>query len=188
MKAPSDLGEECPPMEEELVKVHKYFCTVLTCATLVATINSGDQSKLVLEHQAEENNLCSWLSFVPAVLVHNNEVIAAVACGPHSPALASSAASGSLHVNIVQNAPLAGPSEQGEPASEMGRCSGDGPLLSATTAIANLYVADSHQVDPHFAEGAHGPGCLIVRSGRSHLHFVGNHPKWERYIFEIKFH
>jgi hypothetical protein len=64
-------------MEENLVNVHKHFRTVLACATLFMTINGGGQSKLVLEHWAEENNLPLLLSLVPAVLVHNVEVIAA---------------------------------------------------------------------------------------------------------------
>ena len=99
------LDEEHPPMDEKLKDAHKHFRTVLACATLVATINGGGQSKLVSEHQAEENNLRSLLSYVPTVLVRNNEVIAAVAHGPHPHTLASGAASGSLHLNIVQNAP-----------------------------------------------------------------------------------
>jgi hypothetical protein len=172
-------------MEEELVKVHKHFRTVLACATLVATINGGGQLKLFSEHQAEENNLRSLLSFVPVVLVRNLEVIAAVAHGPRPPTSASGAAIGSLHVNIVQDAPVAGPSEQGEPA-ERRAPSPLHPPISEVTAIANPYVQDSRQGDPYFREDVPGSDYLIVKSGRSHLHSVGDPSKWERYIFEIK--
>jgi len=161
-------------MEENLVNAHKHFRTVLACATLVATINGGGQSHLVLEDQAEENNLRSLLGFVPAVLVRDVEVIAAVAHGPHPHTLASGAASGSLHVNIVQNAPLSGPSAQDKL----------GALPSAITAVANPY-ADLRKGDPYFPKDAPGFDCLIVASGRSHLPFMSDLDEWERYIFEI---
>jgi hypothetical protein len=166
-------------MEEKLENAHKHFRTVLSCAILVATINGGGQSKLFSEHQAEENNLRSLLSFVPAVLVRNNEVIAAVAHRSRPPTSVSGAAIGSLHVYIVQNSSVTGSSEQGEPATEIGE-------LPAVTAIPNPYVQDLSQGDPYFTENVPGPDCLIVKSGRSHLHSVGDLSKWERYIFEIK--
>jgi hypothetical protein len=99
-------------MEENLVNVYKHFYTVLACGTLVTTINGGRQLQLqlVLEHQTEENNLCSLLSLVPAVLVHDIEVIAAVAHRSHPHTLASGALSSLLHLNIFQDAPLLGPS------------------------------------------------------------------------------
>ena len=173
-------------MEEKLEGAHKHFRTVLACAILVATINGGGQSKLFSEHQAEENNLRSLLSLIPVVLVRNQEVIAAVAHKPRPPTSVSGAAIGSLHVNIVQNAPVAGSSEQGEPASEIGGRNGDGAPFPAVTAIANPYAQDSDQGDPHFPEDIPGPDCLIAKSGKSHLHWVGDPSKWERYIFEIK--
>jgi hypothetical protein len=162
-------------MEEDLKNAHKHFRTVLACATLVATINGGGQSQLVLEDQAEENHLRSLLSFVPAVLVRDTEVIAAVAHGPHPHKSASSAASGSLHVNIVQNAPLSGPSAQDKLEA----------FPTAITAVANPY-ADHRNGDPYFKKGTPGPDCLIVTSGRSHLPFMSDLSVWQRYIFEIK--
>ena len=157
------------------MNAHKHFRTVLACATLVATINGGGWSQLVSEDQAEENHLRSLLSFVPAVLVRDKEVIAAVARGPHPHKSASSAASGSLHVNIVQNAPLSGPSAQDKLEA----------FPTAITAVANPY-ADLRNRDPYFEKGAPGPDCLIVTSGRSHLPFMSDLPVWQRYIFEIK--
>ncbi len=170
------LDEEHPLMDEKLKNAHKHFRTVLTCATLVATINGGGQSKLVSEHQAEENNLRSLLSYVPTVLVHNNEVIAAVAHGPRPPTSASGAATGTVHVNIMQ----------GEPASEIGGRNGDRALLPAVTAIANPYVEDHRQGDPYFPTDAPGPDCLIVKSGQSHMPFIRDLSEWDRHIFEIK--
>jgi len=179
------LDEEHPPMDEKLKDAHKHFRTVLACATLVATINGGGQSKLVSEHQAEENNLRSLLSYVPTVLVRNNEVIAAVAHRPPPPTSASGAAIGTVHVNIIQGGPPAGASEQGEPASKMGGCSGDRALLSAVTAIANPDVPVG-KGDPYFPRDAPGPNCLIVKSGQSHLQFIEDIAEWERYIFELE--
>jgi hypothetical protein len=165
-------------MEENLVNAHKHFRTVLACTTLVTTINGGEQSQLVSEHQAEEDDLRSLLSFVPAVLVRDVEVIAATAHGPHPHTLASGAASGSLHVNIVQNAPLSCPSAQDKLEAL--------PSASAITAVANPYVADLRKGDPYLAKDAPGPDCLIVTSGRSHLPFISDLSEWERYIVEIK--
>jgi hypothetical protein len=156
------------------VNAHKHFRTVLACTTLVTTINGGGKSQLVLEHRAEENNLRSLLGYAPAVLVRDIEVIAAVAHRPHLRTLASGAASGSLHVNIVQNAPLSGPSAQDKL----------GAPPSVIAAVANPYVADPRKGDPYFPKD--GPDCLIVKSGRSHLPFIGDISEWERYIVEIK--
>jgi len=157
-------------MEEELVNAHKHFRSVITCASLVATINGGGQTRLTLEPQAEIKSLRSLLNFVPAVLVRNIEVIAAVAHGPHPATSASRAASGSLYVDIVQDAPLSGPSEKG----------GDLRLPSAITAVANPYVEDFCKGDPYFAKDT-----LMVKSGRSHLDFMDDLSVWKRYIFEI---
>jgi hypothetical protein len=106
--------------------------------------------------------------------VRNNEVIAAVAHGPRPPTSASRATSGSLHVDIVQDAPLSDPSEKG----------GDLGLPSAVTAVANPYVEDFREGDTYFAE-APGPDCLLVKSGLSHLAFMDNLSAWKRHIFEI---
>ena len=162
-------------MEENLVNAHKHFRTVLACATLVATINGEEQSQSVSEDQAEEKHLRSLLRFVPAVLVRDKEVIAAVAHAPHPHKLVSGAASGSLHVIIVQNAPLSGPSAQDKL----------GALPTAITAMENPY-ADVRKGDPYFEKDAPGPDCLIVTSGRSHLPFMSDLSVWERYILEIK--
>jgi hypothetical protein len=87
----------------------------------------------------------------------------------------------------MQGDPPAGPSEQGEPASKMGRCSGDGALLSAVTAIANPGIPYSHKGDPYFPTDAPGSDCLIVKSGESHMRFfIDDVAEWERYIFELK--
>ena len=77
-----DDSTEAMQSQENLVNAHKHFRTVLSCANLVSTINGGGQSKLVSERQADRNSLHSLLSLVPAVLVRNIEVIAAVAHGP----------------------------------------------------------------------------------------------------------
>jgi len=140
------LDNSIVAMEEDLVNAHKHFRTVLTCANLVSTINGGGQSKLVSEHQVEENSLRSLLNFVPAVLVRDIEVIAAVAHRPCPPALTSDSASGSFYVDIVQNAPLSDPSEHGEP---MGGHSGGSGFPSAITTVANPFVADARQRDPY---------------------------------------
>jgi hypothetical protein len=112
---------------------------------------------------------------VLAVLVRDIEVIVAVAHGPHPHTLASGDAGGSLHVNIVQNAPLLDPSAQDKLEA----------LPSAITAVANPYIADLHKGDPYFAKDAPGTDCLIVTSGQSHLPFISDVTEWERYILEI---
>jgi len=162
-------------MEEELVNAHKHFRSVITCSSLVATINGGGQTRLTSEPQTEIKSLRSLLNYVPAVLVRNIEVIAAVAHGPHPPTLTSRAASGSLRVDIVQDAPLSGPSEKG----------GDLGLPLAVTAVANLYVEDFREGDPYFTKDSPGPDCLMVTSGRSHLDFMDDPSVWKRYLFEI---
>jgi hypothetical protein len=128
----------------------------------------------------EENNLRSLLSYVPAVLVRNNEVIAAVAHGPTS---VSGAPIGTVHINIMQGDPPTSLSEQGEPASKMGGCSGE---LSAVTHIANPDVLKARKGDPYFPTNAPGPDCLIVKYGQSHIQFIANIAEWERYIFKLK--
>jgi hypothetical protein len=134
------LDDSTETMQEELANAHKHFRTVLTCANLISTINGGGKSKLVSEHQADENSIRSLLSMVPAVLVRNNKVIAAVAHGPRPPTLAPDNASGSFNVDVVQNAPLSDPSEHGE---SMGGHSRDNGFPSAITAVANPYVEDA---------------------------------------------
>jgi hypothetical protein len=176
------LDDSTEAMQEDLVNAHKHFRTVLTCANLVSTINGEGQSKLVSEHQAEENSLRSLLSFVPAVLVRDIEVIAAIAHRPCPPTLASDSASGSFYVDIVQNAPLSDPSEHGE---LMGGHSGGSGFPSAITAVAKSFVADARQGDPYFPKGTTGPDCLVVKPGVSHLRFMGDLSEWERYIHQI---
>ena len=176
------LDDSTEAMEEDLVNAHKHFRTVLTCTNLVLTINGGGQSKLVSEHQADDNSLPSLLSLVPAVLVRNNEVIAAVAHGPRPPTLASDSASGSFNVHVVQSAPLSDPSEHGEP---MGGHGGDNGFPSAITDVANPYVEDADKGDPHFLEGTTGTDCLIVKPGVSHLHCIDRLSEWESYIYQI---
>jgi hypothetical protein len=116
------------------------------------------------------------LKYIVAILVRNNDIVAAVA---HKPNVLTNTQSGGIHVNIMGTEFPAAPLQPSGLASGIGQNDQGMPPPTSFTAVANPHSANpplgaerrsrkSPGQDPYFATKSSDIDCLVV-AGESHL-------------------
>jgi len=118
----------------------------------------------------------SLLKYLVAILVRNNDIVAAVA---HKRNVFTNAQSGGIHVNIMGTEFPAAPLQRSGLASGMGQNDQGTPPPTSFTDVANPHSANLHLVaerrsrkspgqDPYFATKSPDINCMVV-TGESHV-------------------
>jgi hypothetical protein len=167
-----DLAED-PARRKELTRKWR---TVLALNILVSAINGKGhpnfrwKASIQPEKEPRQHSL---LKYLVAILVRNNEIVAAVA---HKSNVFANAQSGGIHVNIMGTE--AAPLQRGL-ASATGQNDQGMPPPTSFVAVANPHSAKSPlgaerrsrkspEHDPYFATKSPDIDCLVV-AGESHL-------------------
>ena len=133
----------------------------------------------------------SLLKYLVAILVRNNDIVAAVARKRN---VFTNAQSGGIHVNIMGTRFPAAPLQRSGLASGMGQNDEGTPPPTSFTAVANPHSANLPLVaerrsrkspgkDPYFATKSPDIDCLVV-AGESHV-FDHKDTAWWPYILKI---
>lgn len=127
----------------------------------------------------------SLLKYLVAILVRNNDIVAAVA---HKRNVVANAQSGGIHVNIMGTEFPAAPLQRSGLASGMGQNDQGTPIPTSFTAVANPHTAKLPLVaehrsrkspgqDPYFATKSPDIDCFVV-AGESHVFDNGDTALW----------
>ena len=183
-----DLAED-PARRKELT--HKWR-TVLGLNILVSAINGKGHPnfrwKASIQPEKEPRQQ-SLLKYLVAILVRNNDIVAAVA---HRPNVFPKAQSGGIHVNIMGTEFSAAPLQRGGLASGTGQNDQGMPLPTSFVAVANPHSAKSPLgaergprkspvQDPYFATEPPDIDCLVV-TGEPHVLSDGYTATWRNIL------
>ena len=154
-----DLAED-PARRNELTRK---WCTVLGLNILVSAINGKGHPNFRWKASIQpkkEPRQHSLLKYLVAILVRNNDIIAAVA---HKPNVSANTQSGGIHVNVMGTEFPAAPLQRSGLASGMGQNDQGMPLPGA-----ERHSRKSPGQDPYFATKSPDIDCLVV-TGESHM-------------------
>jgi hypothetical protein len=108
------------------------------------------------------------LKYVTTILVHNSEVIAAVAHKTHPSSAGSFSYPVSYQVDVMRTEQLTNSLRKDGLASGMGQTDQGEALPSVFTAVDNPYTPPDSDEDPYFEMVPPGVNCLMV-PGKSHF-------------------
>ncbi|KIM72909.1 hypothetical protein PILCRDRAFT_736126 [Piloderma croceum F 1598] len=185
-----DSNSEDPARRKELLRKWR---TVLALNILVSAINGKGHPNFRWEASKQpekEPRQHSLLKYLVAILVRNNDIVAAVA---HKPNAFTNAQSGGIHVNIMGT--VAAPLQLSGLASGTVQNDRGMPPPTSFIAVANPHSAKSPlgaehhprrspEQDPYFAGKSPDIDCLVV-AGESHL-FNDDYTATWRNILKIR--
>ena len=166
-----DSAEEDPAGRNELTRKWR---TILGLNILVSTINGNGHPTFSWKPSTQlkqEPRQHSLLKYLVAMLMRDNEIIAAVA---HQPNVST------FHVNVMGAKLPEAPLQRSGLASGMGQNDQGTPPPTAFTAVANPNTVKSRgeektcpgnspENDPHFSTVSPDVDCLVVVTGKTHI-------------------